>query len=130
MNKPQDILKALSDGTRYRILDLLLTHDLCVGALAHHLGLSKAAVSQHLQIMRRAGLVAGEKRGYWTHYSVKREVLRSLAEDIIRLADRHPSPESCCFDASAGQEPCSRGCEFKSSLMELKTMRKEGKEDV
>ena len=84
------ILKALADETRFRIIDLLLTHDLCVGALAGRLNISKAAVSQHLQILRKAGLVRGEKRGYWTHYSVNRKVIHAIAEELIQRADQPP----------------------------------------
>ena len=83
-------LKALADGTRFRIIDLLMTHDLCVGALASRLSISKAAVSQHLQVLRKAGLVRGEKRGYWTHYSVDKTVLHHIAEALMERADRAP----------------------------------------
>lgn len=69
------ILRALADETRFKILNLLLTHDLCVGGLAHRLEISKAAISQHLQVLRKAGLVKGEKRGCWTHYSVERNAV-------------------------------------------------------
>ena len=48
-------LKALADESRLRIINLLLTHDLCVGAIAGHLKISKAAVSQHLQILLQGG---------------------------------------------------------------------------
>lgn len=83
-------LKALADGTRFRIIDMLLTHDLCVGALAARLNISKAAVSQHLQILRKSGLVRGEKRGYWTHYSVDKTVLHQIAEALMERADHAP----------------------------------------
>jgi DNA-binding transcriptional ArsR family regulator len=81
------VLKILADETRFKIISLLLTHDLCVGALAGRLDISEAAVSQHLQILRKAGLVKGEKRGYWTHYSVERNILNQLAEELKKLAD-------------------------------------------
>ena len=74
------ILKTLSDKTRFELVKLLLTHDFCVGALAHHLRISEAAVSQHLKLLREAGLVKGEKRGYWTHYMVEKNKLNELAE--------------------------------------------------
>jgi ArsR family transcriptional regulator, arsenate/arsenite/antimonite-responsive transcriptional repressor len=67
------ILKALADETRFNLLNLLLTHDSCVGALARHLKISEAAVSQHEKYLRKAGLVKGEKWGYWTHYPVAKE---------------------------------------------------------
>ena len=56
------IFKAIADQNRLKLLDLLLSDDLCLGALANRLGLSKPAVSQHLQILRKAGLLKGEKR--------------------------------------------------------------------
>lgn len=54
-----DALKALADENRIRILILLMSSDLCVGDLAGRLGICKPAVSQHLKILRRAGLVWG-----------------------------------------------------------------------
>ena len=79
-------LKALADENRLKILKILLSSDLCVGALAKRLDLSKPAVSQHLQILRKAGLVKGEKRGYWTHYMVDRQALIQIASEFDRMA--------------------------------------------
>jgi ArsR family transcriptional regulator len=90
-------LRALADETRFRIIDLLLTHDLCVGALATRVSISKAAVSQHLQILRKAGLVKGEKRGYWTHYSVNRNVVRDIAEELTQRAGQAPDSRMACL---------------------------------
>jgi ArsR family transcriptional regulator len=90
------ILKALADETRFRIIDLLLTHDLCVGALAGHLNISKAAVSQHLKILRKTGLVIGEKRGYWTHYSVDKSAIHQIAEDLMKRTNQTPGFRVAC----------------------------------
>ena len=79
-------LKTLADETRLNLVKLLLTHDLCVGALAKRLAVSEAAVSQHLKQLREAGLVKGEKRGYWTHYTVEKEKLNELA-GLLRDSD-------------------------------------------
>ena len=88
--------KALSDESRLKLVNLLLTHDFCVGALAHHLKISEAAVSQHLRQLREAGLVKGEKRGYWTHYTVDKVKLRDLAEDLRNLTELPPCAEGLC----------------------------------
>ena len=89
-------LKALADENRMRILQMLLNSDLCVGALANHLGISKPAVSQHLQILRKAGLVRGEKRGYWTHYLVDRQALSAIAMEInAMIASGKPHGTVC-----------------------------------
>ena len=79
-------LKALADEKRLKIVEMLLSGNLCVGALAGHLKVSKPAVSQHIQVLRKAGLIKGEKRGYWTHYTVDRQALINLAQGLNRLA--------------------------------------------
>ncbi len=73
------VFRTLGDDTRFQIIRLLLGSDLCVGALSRILKISKPSVSQHLKILREAGLVKGEKRGYWTHYEVERKLLREAA---------------------------------------------------
>ena len=104
MNNLVTPLKALAHETRFKILNLLMTHDLCVGALSGRLGISKAAISQHLQVLRKAGLVKGEKRGYWTHYSVERAVLRQIADELSKRADQVPCPEGICHRAFANEK--------------------------
>ena len=96
MNDFIPILKALADETRLRIINLLLTHDLCVGALANQLDISKAAVSQHMQILRKASLVRGEKRGYWTHYSVDKSAIHQIAEDLMMRTKQAPDCRISC----------------------------------
>ena len=77
-----EIFKALSDPTRLRLVRLLSgcasDHSsgecgggpLCVNALTRELGVTQSAVSQHLRILRQAGLVRGERRGAFVHYSL------------------------------------------------------------
>ena len=65
------VLKAIADNSRMSILKLLLKHNYCVRALANELALTEATVSQHLKVLREAGLLVGEKRGYYMHYTVK-----------------------------------------------------------
>jgi len=89
--KVTEVLRALSDDTRFQIVWLLLGNDLCVGALARILNTSKPSVSQHLKILRETGLVKGEKRGYWTHYMVEEELLREAAKELQELADGQKS---------------------------------------
>lgn len=84
-----DIFKALGDPTRLRLLQLLTNQSvvfcggdcdselfLCVGALAKKLAITQSAVSQHLRILRQAGLVRGERRGSFMHYSISRQGLK------------------------------------------------------
>ena len=62
------VLKALAEERRLRMVELLLRKERCVRALARELGISESAASQHLKVLREAGLLTGVKRGYFTHY--------------------------------------------------------------
>ncbi|SLM32260.1 Transcriptional regulator, ArsR family [Desulfamplus magnetovallimortis] len=92
-------LKALADENRMKILTLLMKGDLCVGALANRLEISKPAVSQHLKILREAGLIKGEKRGYWTHYVVEREAIANISKQIGELISPPDAFEIIGFSA-------------------------------
>ena len=76
------ILKVLAVETRLKIISQLREHPLCVNALADRLGVSQSAVSQHLRLLKSAGLVTDERMGYHVHYSLNREVLEAHAEKI------------------------------------------------
>jgi ArsR family transcriptional regulator len=94
MNKIEtlsDIYKALADPTRLRLLKLLTdqtlvfcggncdgSNFLCVGALAEKLAVTQSAVSQHLRILRQAGLVQSERRGTFMHYSISPQGLEQF----------------------------------------------------
>ena len=102
-----EIMKCLSDENRYLIIKLLLGHDYCVGALAHHLGITESAVSQHLNLLRAAQLIKGEKRGYFTHYTVDRSVLKDAAKQLSDLSDCVPN--ACgCHKSATGNHICRK----------------------
>jgi ArsR family transcriptional regulator len=119
-----NIIKSLSDDTRFKLIKLLLTHDLCVGALAKHLCVSEAAVSQHLKHLREAGLVRGEKRGYWTHYMVDKSRLNALAEFVRELTNLRPCSDGVCIKKlndkvdchKEGTKMCDCKCEYPEKL--------------
>ena len=96
--------KTLGDPNRLRIIEILLRNDLCVGALAKLLKLSEPALSQHLKLLREAGLVKGEKRGYWTHYTVEKEALRRLGKEISEMTDILQPYETVCWKSATISE--------------------------
>ena len=57
------VFAALSDPTRRAILSMLLEDDMAVTDVAAPFGISLAAVSRHLQVLTRAGLIEQERRG-------------------------------------------------------------------
>ena len=117
MGDPADTLKAMSDETRFRIVTILLNHDLCAGAIARRLGISDAAVSQHMRVLREAGLVTSERRGYFTHFSVDRDAIRELADFLQTMSgwERGPCDPDLegCTAVRRGRcpaEKCGSGC--------------------
>lgn len=64
--------KALGDETRLRLMVLLAQQEpgraMCVGRLAHELGVTASAVSQHLRVLKDLSLVHAERRSYHLHY--------------------------------------------------------------
>jgi ArsR family transcriptional regulator len=71
-----EMFKALAVETRVKILDLLKAQGpLGAKEMARLLGITPAAASQHLKIMRQAGLVRSERKGYWIPYSINAKAL-------------------------------------------------------
>ena len=78
-------LKAIGDTKRFLLLKLMSERSYCVRALARRSELSESAVSQHLKILREAGLVYGVKRGYYTHYSVDKDALAKVIAEFQEM---------------------------------------------
>lgn len=73
---PSEIFKVLGVETRIRIIELLKSKGpLGANKIAEVLGITPAAVSQHLKVLRQAGLVRNERKGYWIPYSIDEEAL-------------------------------------------------------
>ena len=85
-------LKALGDPKRFLLLQLMSQRGYCVSALAHASRLSESAVSQHLKILREAGLVYGMKRGYYTHYSVDKDALGRVIDELQQMLNVQRKP--------------------------------------
>jgi ArsR family transcriptional regulator len=62
--------KALADHTRLGILALLSANDeaICVCELNEFFDLEQPTISHHLKVLRKAGLIASERRGSWAYY--------------------------------------------------------------
>ncbi len=89
------LLQALADPNRLRALFALERGELCACQLVELLRLAPSTVSQHMGILRRAGLVSAEKRGRWMYYRTAVEeaslpVGRALAFVRACLAEAAP----------------------------------------
>lgn len=88
----ENILKAIGDPRRFSLLRLMSQRGYCVSALAHASGLSESSVSQHLKVLREAGLIYGVKRGYYVHYSVDKEALGRFIEALNQMCALQRKP--------------------------------------
>ena len=79
------MLKALGEPTRLTIYQALLSRKHCVRSLSKKLGISESAISQHMKVMKEAGLVCGEKFGYHTHYLPRQDAADFLAEQFKQM---------------------------------------------
>lgn len=79
------IFQQLGDGTRLKILWLLCHTKECVTDIAAALGMSKAVVSHHLQLLRRSNLVTGERIGQEIHYTLANSREAELLHKTIDL---------------------------------------------
>ena len=90
-----DIFAALADPTRRLLLERLAVGECTVTELSEGLTMSQAAVSQHLRILRSAGLVVPEKRGYYVHYRLNEETLarwKAMAEGLLGSPTKAEEP--------------------------------------
>lgn len=91
------VFKALGDPTRLKILELLRSYGksscsqiaadergLCACDIEQAVGLSQAAVSHHMDLLRRSGLVQAEKRGRWTFYRRNETAVAGLAKIVAK----------------------------------------------
>ena len=82
------LAKALGHPARVRIMRLLLAHDACYcGQFVDELSLAQATVSQHLKVLKDAGLIVGEIEGLRTCYCASRDRLAELHDLVGRILD-------------------------------------------
>jgi DNA-binding transcriptional ArsR family regulator len=80
-----DRFAALADGTRRHLLEDLAASDRTVGELVSGLDISQAAVSQHLRVLREAGLVTAQRDGRHQLYRLKPSALIELRDWLDEL---------------------------------------------
>jgi ArsR family transcriptional regulator len=77
------IFEALASLPRRKILAYLAETGLTAGEIAERFEMSKPAVSKHLQILENAGLISGEKRGQFVHYTLVRDNLANTLNGFL-----------------------------------------------
>ena len=88
-------LKALADETRLRIFTLLTRQELCVCEIEDMLNLSQSLVSNHLAVLRQAGLVCArrdETDARWIFYRADPEAVAALRQKWATFLEVKPAP--------------------------------------
>ena len=102
--EPSEIFKVLSVETRVKIIELLKGRGpLGAKDIAATIGITTAAVSQHLKILKQAGLVRSERKGYWIPYSIDEKAM----EDCRQILN----------------EVCTCGCQGSGKYREVELER-------
>jgi len=108
-NQTTAVLKAISDPIRWDIVRQMTEVDeLACQTLEQRLPISKPTISYHIRILAQAGLVRVRKEGRYFFYTLQRQVLRDLVDELWLMAPSpetqgHPSAESTPKPSSAKQ---------------------------
>ncbi|MFD3441914.1 ArsR/SmtB family transcription factor [Streptomyces sp. NPDC058685] len=82
-----DLIRVLADPLRLQIVTLLAREMLCTTHLVEETGARQTNVSNHLRVLREAGVVETEPCGRFTYYKLRPDVIAQLAGQFADLAD-------------------------------------------
>lgn len=88
----EQILKAIGEETRLKIISYLTIDSFCVCELVELLEMSQPSISQHLRRLRQAEIILEERRGKWVFYSLNKE--HELYTLILHLTSMLPSKKA------------------------------------
>ncbi|MFJ5558942.1 ArsR/SmtB family transcription factor [Streptomyces sp. NPDC093250] len=82
-----DLIRVLADPLRLRIVTLLAKEMLCTTHLVEETGAKQTNLSNHLRVLREAGVVETEPCGRFTYYKLRPDVIAQLAGQFADLAE-------------------------------------------
>ena len=106
-----ELFAALSDPSRLRILSILAQGETCVCDIIPPIGLAPSTISKHLELLRRAGLIAARKEGRWIHYRLTKPspfptaTLKWLLAQVGATTEGAADQVQCCGSGD-GQKLC------------------------
>ena len=80
-----EVLRALAEPARWRIVEALAVEELCVCHLVEELDIPQPLVSHHLKALRAAGLVDSERFKQWVYYRLRPEAVAAVIEELESL---------------------------------------------
>ncbi|MEU6987779.1 metalloregulator ArsR/SmtB family transcription factor [Streptomyces sp. NPDC046324] len=94
-----DLIRVLGDPLRLQIVTLLARETLCTTHLVEETGARQTNLSNHLKVLREAGVVETEPCGRFTYYRLKPDVIEGLAGQFAALAEiarANPDTKRAC----------------------------------
>ncbi|MBV7697765.1 helix-turn-helix transcriptional regulator [Streptomyces sp. TRM70350] len=82
-----DLIRVLADPLRLQIVTLLAKETLCTTHLVEETGAKQTNLSNHLRVLREAGVVETEPCGRYTYYKLRPDVVAQLAGQFADLAE-------------------------------------------
>ncbi len=111
MNRLVKVYKAMGDETRFNILMLLASRNICAKGISKHLDITEAAVSQHIKILKEAELITGYKKGYHIMYELNKDILTE-AQELIQLLIIQDISQIQSNYSSADVKVCKLDCKW------------------
>ncbi|MGL4522187.1 MAG: ArsR/SmtB family transcription factor [Bacilli bacterium] len=100
------VIKALSDGNRLKILDLLSCGEMCACDLLPHFSFTQPTLSHHLKVLVDAKLLQMRKKGTWQYYSLDMGQCNAL---ILFLMQSITPTENCVCKQKTENGVCENG---------------------
>ncbi|MDY6793736.1 MAG: metalloregulator ArsR/SmtB family transcription factor [Actinomycetota bacterium] len=85
LQKRLNVCKAVANSTRLRLLDLLRDGEKCVCELLPYLDMEQSNVSQHLNILKNAGIVVSHRKGQHVLYNVRNDKIFDVMDALDSL---------------------------------------------
>ena len=108
MKDTAKVFDALSSNVRRRILAYLSATSLTAGEIAQRFDISKPSLSKHLSVLENAGLVSGERRGQFIHYSLVEDNLVNTLNGFLQQVCPVGRPLKKESRAKAAASPATR----------------------
>ncbi len=121
MTDSVQLLRALADETRLRILALLARRELCVCQIAEVLDIGQSKASRHLAHLRNARLVSDRREGPWIYYSLAEadgDLHRRMLQWLGQTEGEIPMA-ACDAEALASVLACESLCTGETSATEI-----------
>ena len=112
------LFKALGDKKRLKIIKMLaseMEETLCVSDVAHKLGITQPAASQHIKILKNIGILKENRKGFRVFYTIDNDIMHQYkinVDEIFRKAF-----EKCPHDLSCEKCEFSRSCGINKSIL-------------